>query len=54
MTDHFSSNYGMSKLLFHFSDACIGHLNKMQTKIVVMLKVDISEGYCKIETMLKV
>ena len=38
---HPCQNYGPSKLLFHFSDSCMGHLNKTQTEIAVILKLPI-------------
>ena len=54
MTDHSCPNYESSNFLFGFNDTCIGHLNKMQTKVAVMLKVHISEIYSEIKTLLKV
>lgn len=54
MTDHSCPNYEPSNFLFGFNDTCIGHLNKMQTKVAVMLKVHISEIYSEIKTLLKV
>ena len=47
-------NYGPSNLLFCFSDFCMGHLNKMQTEVAVMLKLPVLESYTKMKTSLKV
>ena len=48
------SNYGSSNLLFRFNDSCIGHLNKTQTEIAVMLRLPLLEGYTKIKLFLNV
>ena len=39
------SNYGPANLLFRFSDSCMGHLNKTQTEIAVILKLPVLESY---------
>ena len=38
-------NFAPSNLLFCFSNSCIGHLNKTQTEIVVMLTLPVLERY---------
>ena len=51
---HSCRNYGMSNLLVRFSDSCLGHLNKMQMEIAVMLTLPVLESYAKMKTSLKV
>ena len=47
-------NYKPSNLLFSFSDFCMGHLNKIQTEIAVMLTLPVLESYTKMKRSLKV
>ena len=50
---HPCRNYRQSNLLFHFNNFCMGHLNKMQTEIAVMLTLPALESYTKMKTLLK-
>ena len=51
---HLCSNQMPSNLLFHFSSSCIGHLNKTQMEMAVMLTFPVFENYTEKKTMLKV